>query len=167
VTDFPKERSWSAAELRGIADSGDHEAFGSRLRAGRLAAGLSQEELADRSGVSVRAISDLERGRTRWPHPNSVDRLADALDLDDAPRAELVALADRRLAQQAIPPPAVAGSTAAVNGQDPRAGSRSAPEVRYSLPPHTTAFTGRRAELERVPPRSPAPRSRAGQCRSA
>ena len=83
--------------------SGDHEAFGSLLRAGRLAAGLSQEELAGRSGMSVRAISDLERGRTRWPHPDSVNRLADALELGGVRRAEFVALAARRLAQAVVP----------------------------------------------------------------
>jgi transcriptional regulator with XRE-family HTH domain len=79
--------------------SADHEAFGSQLRAGCPAAKLSQEELAGRPGVSVRAISDLERARTRWPRPDSVDRLADALELDGAWRADLVALAARRLAQ--------------------------------------------------------------------
>jgi tetratricopeptide (TPR) repeat protein len=82
----------------------DHKAFGSWLRAGRLTAGLSQEELAGRSGVSVRAISDLERGRTRWPHPDSVGRLADALELEGARRAEFVALAARRLATSTVPP---------------------------------------------------------------
>jgi transcriptional regulator with XRE-family HTH domain len=59
----------------------DGEAFGRRLRARRVTAGLSQRSLAQRSGLSVRMISDLERGRTRWPYPDSLRRLADALDL--------------------------------------------------------------------------------------
>jgi DNA-binding SARP family transcriptional activator/tetratricopeptide (TPR) repeat protein len=87
----------------GAGGGGDHEVFGSWLRASRLAAGLSQEELAGRSGISVRAISDLERGRTRWPHPGSVGRLADALELDGGRRAEFVALAARRLVPSAGP----------------------------------------------------------------
>jgi transcriptional regulator with XRE-family HTH domain len=44
-----------------------------------LAASLSIEELAERSGVSVRAISNLERGRTRTPHPRTVRLLVGAL----------------------------------------------------------------------------------------
>ncbi len=42
---------------------------GEWLRQQRVAAGLTQEDLAERSGVSVRAIADLERGRTRQPVP--------------------------------------------------------------------------------------------------
>jgi tetratricopeptide (TPR) repeat protein/transcriptional regulator with XRE-family HTH domain len=143
----------------------NHEAFGSELRAGRIAAGLSQEELAGRSGMSVRAISDLERGRTRWPHPDSVDRVADALELGGARRAEFVALAARRLAPAAVPPGAVAqahrvlrsafplaaaGNTTAANETGTQAEPPSAPGVRYSLPPDTAAFTGRQAELDRI-----------------
>jgi hypothetical protein len=58
---------------------------------------LSQQELAEHSGLSIRAISKLECGRTRWPYPCSVDRLADALGLRDAERAEFIAAAERRL----------------------------------------------------------------------
>ncbi len=68
--------------------SDDAAVFGARLRACRYAAGLSQGALAERSGLSIRAISDLERGRTRWPHPDSVRRLADALELRGPARAE-------------------------------------------------------------------------------
>jgi tetratricopeptide (TPR) repeat protein/transcriptional regulator with XRE-family HTH domain len=75
----------------------DAAAFGARLRACRQAAGLSQEELAGRSGLSIRAISNLERGRTRWPYRDSVHRLADAMGLRDAPRAEFIAAAARRV----------------------------------------------------------------------
>jgi predicted ATPase/transcriptional regulator with XRE-family HTH domain len=77
-------------------------AFGARLRDCRRAAGLSQEELAERAGLSVRAISDLERGRTRSPYPNSARRLADALLLTDAARAEFIAAAGRRLGPVAM-----------------------------------------------------------------
>src|SRR5215469_17277310 len=56
---------------------------GRRLRAARQAALLTLEELADGSGVSVRAISDLERGLTRKPRPRTVRLLAAALDLPD------------------------------------------------------------------------------------
>jgi tetratricopeptide (TPR) repeat protein len=56
-----------------------------------VGAGLTQEDLAERSGVSVRAIADLERGRTRRPYPSSVRALARALGLPETAGAELVA----------------------------------------------------------------------------
>src|SRR3984957_19374140 len=64
---------------------------GEWLRAQRVSAGLTQEDLAERSGVSVRAIADLERGRTRRPYPSSVRALARALGLPARAGAELVA----------------------------------------------------------------------------
>lgn len=77
-------------------DDGAQE-FGGVLRQRRRTSGLSQLELAERSGLSTRAISKLECGRTRWPYPDSVGRLADALGLRDTERAEFTAAARRRL----------------------------------------------------------------------
>jgi tetratricopeptide (TPR) repeat protein/DNA-binding XRE family transcriptional regulator len=77
----------------------DGEDFGSRLRACRRSAGLSQQELARWSGLSIRTISDLERGRTRWPYRDSLYRLADALELAGTARADFIALAGRRVAR--------------------------------------------------------------------
>jgi predicted ATPase/transcriptional regulator with XRE-family HTH domain len=54
-----------------------------------VAAGLSQEELAERAGLSRRGISDLERGMRRVPYPATVRRLAQALGLDEAERTTL------------------------------------------------------------------------------
>ncbi|MFI7470145.1 tetratricopeptide repeat protein [Nonomuraea sp. NPDC049646] len=65
------------------------ESFGSLLRSRRQAAGLTIEELSDASGVSVRAISDMERGISRSPQRRTVEALAEALPLDDAQRAAL------------------------------------------------------------------------------
>src|ERR1700744_2712494 len=64
---------------------------GEWLRQQRVAAGLTQEDLAERSGVSVRAIADLERGRTRRPYPSSVRALVGALGLPDEAGGGLVA----------------------------------------------------------------------------
>jgi predicted ATPase/DNA-binding XRE family transcriptional regulator len=64
--------------------------FGAQLRRHRLAAGLTQEELAERAGLSARGIQDLERGARRLPHPETVRRLTAALgQLDGEPRATL------------------------------------------------------------------------------
>lgn len=56
-------------------------AFAVLLRGARLAVGLTQQALADRAGLSVRGIADLERGVRRRPYLNTVERLADALSL--------------------------------------------------------------------------------------
>ena len=55
--------------------------FGELLRRCRVAAALSQEALAERTGLSIDAIRALERGRRSSPRPDTVARLAAALDL--------------------------------------------------------------------------------------
>jgi transcriptional regulator with XRE-family HTH domain len=72
-------------------------AFGARLRALREARSLTQEELAERSGLSVKAIGALERGERLRPQPHTVRSLADALALGDAERAALVAAVPGRV----------------------------------------------------------------------
>jgi predicted ATPase/class 3 adenylate cyclase len=74
---------------------GEPESFGALLREYRLAAGLAQEALAARAGLSARAVSDLERGARRAPYPDTVRRLAAALGLSDAARAHLAAAGRR------------------------------------------------------------------------
>lgn len=76
--------------------------FGTVLRTLRAATGLTQEELADRSGLSVRAIRNLESGRTARPQRQSVALLATALGLAERDRATLLAAAGR-------PAPVLAG----------------------------------------------------------
>lgn len=56
-------------------------AFGDLLRRARRHAGLTQEELAERAGLSTRAISDLERGVNRAPRRDTLNMLAEALEL--------------------------------------------------------------------------------------
>ena len=74
----------------------DPSPVGELLRRHRIAAALSQEELAERAGLSARAISDLERGVHQVPRLETVRLLADALGLDAADRAELLAAAPAR-----------------------------------------------------------------------
>jgi transcriptional regulator with XRE-family HTH domain len=68
-------------------------AFGAVLRRLRLAAGLTQERLAERAGVSAKAIVALENDPARTPRLKTVTRLADALGLDRDDRASLLAAA--------------------------------------------------------------------------
>src|SRR5918998_912967 len=81
-------------------------AFGPLLRRSRLDAGLSQEELAERAGLSVNGVSALERGRRASPRPETVRMLADALGLDPGARAALVAAARPELGMDDPAPPA-------------------------------------------------------------
>jgi transcriptional regulator with XRE-family HTH domain len=57
------------------------EQFAVNLRRERQAAGLSQEQLASRSGLHPTEISRLERA-TREPRLGTIARLARALDID-------------------------------------------------------------------------------------
>ncbi|MDQ6673177.1 MAG: helix-turn-helix domain-containing protein [Chloroflexota bacterium] len=64
--------------------------FGEELRRRRVKTGLTQEELAERAGVSVRGLSDLERNVRQAPYRDTVERLAAALGLDDMERSALL-----------------------------------------------------------------------------
>ena len=55
--------------------------FGELLRQYRLAAGLSQEALAERAGLSVQGLSLLENGKRQAPYRSTVALLARALGL--------------------------------------------------------------------------------------
>ena len=48
---------------------------------------FTQEELAERAGISPRAIRALERGERSKPYRSTVELLADALDLSPSDRA--------------------------------------------------------------------------------
>lgn len=69
--------------------------FGGQLRRDRAAAGLTQEDLAERSGLSVRTISDLERGRISQPRRSTVRQLTRALSCS-GPQGDEAAAAGAR-----------------------------------------------------------------------
>jgi predicted ATPase/DNA-binding XRE family transcriptional regulator len=73
--------------------NGRTSSFAEILRRLRTTATLSQEELAERAGLSARGISDLERGARRAPHLETVRVLADALALAEDDRRALLAAA--------------------------------------------------------------------------
>src|SRR5688572_24526901 len=84
------------------ADHGAEQGFHGLLRARRLAAGLTQAELAMRAGVGVRTVRDLERGRASRPQRTTVELLATALGLTGDDRPAFFAAA-RRPAETAAP----------------------------------------------------------------
>jgi transcriptional regulator with XRE-family HTH domain len=75
--------------------------IGSRIRAARKSAGLSQEELARRANLSLNGVAILERGKRTDPHVSTVNRIADALNV---PAQQLLDLKEP-------PKPAEAGSS--------------------------------------------------------
>jgi predicted ATPase/DNA-binding XRE family transcriptional regulator len=99
-------------------------AFGVVLRRFRVAAGLTQEALAERAGLSVDAIAALERGRRTRPRAFTLGVLAETLGLDADDRAKLMVAA----AGQASP----------------------GGPVRLPLPTRLTTFVGRQRELAEV-----------------
>ncbi|MER6167582.1 helix-turn-helix domain-containing protein [Streptomyces violaceorubidus] len=95
-------------------------AFGPLLREARQRALLTLESLAEASGVSVRAISDMERGKS-LPRQATLGELMDALDVDEEQRRRLVAAA--------------------------RPGTRPVPR---QLPPDLAVFRGREGVLAQL-----------------
>src|SRR5438093_95725 len=111
--------------------------FGELLQRHRLAAGLTQEALAERAGLSVRGVSDLERGARTAPQRETLRLLADALDLTGAARA---AFAGRH-------PPRTATARAA----PPRPEVSHQPRVPLPAPPMLEApLVGRAAEFTKL-----------------
>jgi predicted ATPase/class 3 adenylate cyclase len=93
-----------------------HPIFGNLLRRHRLAAGLTQEELAERAGLSRRGIADLERGERQPPRKDTVALLAEALGLDGDKRTAFE-VAARRGTGRPAPAPSAASPPSAGQGE--------------------------------------------------
>lgn len=78
-----------------VAPETEPERFGLLLRRYRIAAGLSQERLAEAARISTEAISALERGTRKAPQRQTLALLIDALALDAADREALTLAAVR------------------------------------------------------------------------
>ncbi len=132
---------------------------GEWLRQQRVAAGLTQEDLAERSRVSVRAIADLERGRTKRPYPSSVRALVRALGLPEETGEELVARyrAGGGAAQAGADAHGDGGGQAESGADDPadtaateRADTDSGVTVPRQLPTRVPHFAGRTKQLAQL-----------------
>src|SRR5579859_2184825 len=106
--------------------------FGALLRNYRVAAGLTQEALAERAGLSAYGIQKLERGATH-PYRDTAARLVSALHLAPDQAQQLLA---------SVEPVRRRGSA-----------PRAAPirTVGHALPVALTSFVGRERELIDVP----------------
>jgi len=115
----------------GAIASEEPAGFGALLKQHRLRAGLSQEELAERAGLSARAIGALEQRGRHVPHRDTIRRLARALGLDSGDRARLEAAVERR--------------------RGPRAGETAlSMSARPTLPIPPTPLIGRKQEVADV-----------------
>jgi transcriptional regulator with XRE-family HTH domain len=106
-------------------------AFAAVLRKLRTDARLTQEELAEATGLSPRSLSDLERGIATTPRRDTVRLLADALHLTGPARAEFEAVARGR----SVPAGTGKGRAAAAT---------------QTLPRDIASFTGRQQELREL-----------------
>ena len=104
--------------------------FAGLLRKLRSQARLTQEELAEATGLSPRSISDLERGIAATPRRETIRLLADALHLTGPARAEFEAVGRGR----PLPPPPCRTGRAAMR----------------TLPRDIASFTGRQQELQEL-----------------
>jgi transcriptional regulator with XRE-family HTH domain len=78
--------------------------FGALVRRHRRRLGLTQDELADKSGIGVRTIRDIEAGKIARPRPVTVRMLADALGLEDQERERFWPAAAAEPAEVRSPP---------------------------------------------------------------
>ncbi len=107
--------------------------FGAVLKRYRLRPGWTQEALAERAGISARAVSDLERGLYRAPQRDTLGRRVGARGVDAHQRRGV-------------------GSVAEPVPRRPRPGgpARAAGRRTHNLPAPLTSFVGREDELPAV-----------------
>src|SRR5262249_21987231 len=104
---------------------------------------LSQEELAERAGLSVETVGVLERGVRRRPQPRTIRALADALGLTGEERGALLAAARSPVGPPAEQdPPTRAGV--------PTGAADTVPSPPAGMPASLTSFVGRERELTAV-----------------
>jgi predicted ATPase/DNA-binding XRE family transcriptional regulator len=127
------DRSRSRGYAREIGmTSEQEETVDQRLRRLRELAGLTQEQLAERAGLSARSIRNLERGAPHVPRIETARLLAQALNLSTEEQATFIAAARR----QELRFPAV------------KLPSGDAPP--YAIPLPLTSLIGRKQELRQA-----------------
>ncbi len=108
--------------------------FGDLLRGHRRAAGLTQEALAERAGLSPRSISEMERGGEHVPRRDTVHLLVRALGLAEPDRETFVELVERSRGPRAL-------------ADRPRATQPGFERPKHNLARSLTTFVGREREL--------------------
>src|SRR5579884_687196 len=117
----------------------EQQSFGGLLRWYRTNAGLTQEQLAKRAGLSRRGIADLERGARRAPYAHTVRQLATALGLPCAESASLLEAARHQAARPVL-------RVIVATGKD----ASAATQPRHNLRAQLTSFVGRQTDRAQV-----------------
>jgi non-specific serine/threonine protein kinase len=112
------------------------------LRTRRLRAGLTQQDLAERAGLTVETIGGVERGLRRRLYPHTARALAEALNLSPDERERLVALAHGPSRARGVQPP-----TRPVDSDGMDAVVES---PRHNLPAAQTRLIGREQQLAEI-----------------
>jgi tetratricopeptide (TPR) repeat protein/transcriptional regulator with XRE-family HTH domain len=121
--------------------------FAALLRQLRTHAGLTQEELAEAARLSVRSVSDLERGINLTARRDTTRLLADALNLNGPARTMFEAAARGLMAN----PSAVVDESPTAAAEDATGTPEGGPTAAVHALPHDTAsFTGRTPELDQL-----------------
>jgi tetratricopeptide (TPR) repeat protein/transcriptional regulator with XRE-family HTH domain len=118
----------------------DEGGFGAAVRRRRIAARFTQEQLAGKAGLSARSLGDIERGRVRYPRPETVRLLAAAFELAGGELDEFRTLARADYwagREDDAPEPVPVLAAAPVEPAPPTA------PVPAQLPADVAAFTGR------------------------
>jgi tetratricopeptide (TPR) repeat protein/transcriptional regulator with XRE-family HTH domain len=98
-------------------ETGARHGFGTLLRHYRVAAGLTQEELAERARLSRRSITAMERGTAHTPRRDTLELLAEALALEAHERAVFLEAGRRRGSSNGQQEPSGAGVDASFVGR--------------------------------------------------
>jgi predicted ATPase/DNA-binding XRE family transcriptional regulator len=149
----PPEDARSRSHRTGVSSS-----FGAQLRVFRERAGLSQEALAERAGLSVATLAALEHDQRLHPHPHTLATLADALSLTLVERTVLLESAQARQSAASGPPwPAPSrgahrqhAHAAPSTPRRRRAGTGAHGGRTHNLPSGLSSLVGRQQELAEV-----------------
>ncbi len=101
------------------------------IRRRRASARLTQENLAEKAGISVRTISDIERGLRRSVYRDTAERLAEALEVGGAEKDDFILVARGR-----------------ENAHEPGLGPPAISPGRNRVPVPPTPLIGREREME-------------------
>ncbi len=135
-------------ERAGQIERAEPLGFGSLLREHRIQAGLTQEALAERAGLSPRGVSALERGQHQ-PYRDTAERLAQALGLQGAALKRFLlagrprphGLSTRQEPANTLSPSVTPRVVRATPSPD---------RILHNLPSQLTSFVGREHEMAEV-----------------
>lgn len=77
---FMEEHPYDGLDFDEVSDPGRTTDLGSKLRYARIARGLTLRDAAEKSGLSIEALSSIERGE-RYPSLRTLEALSTALTL--------------------------------------------------------------------------------------